>query len=251
MPNKKILANAVVMDAGGVSVPTYAEILRDTYGASEIWPLVNISSGTTISAFINSARNGTLTGWDLKNAAGPVTGTLAPYSDGVNDFGNIYSASLNSIFDGAEGGISILAKNDGWAAGFHNSVSIRGNTGTNNQIIISSSGVNHLIIFRANSTSRLYNADSGSPSGWVMLSITWSDLANQVKIYINDTAVVTDTKPAWNASDLDSTICNIGSLEQTPSNVYKGWLSYLWFKFGGVPDIAGAYSKIATAGADV
>lgn len=95
---------------GSAPNPSFSSILINTYGASEVWPLVDIVSGTTITAKVNAARNGTLTGWDLQNTAGPAPGTLAPYSDGVNDTGDIFTANLASIMNWTTFSVFIFAK---------------------------------------------------------------------------------------------------------------------------------------------
>jgi len=78
-----------------------------TYGASEGW-LLNETSGTTITAAVNAARNGVYTGVDLASVAGPgnLSGKSFPYWDGANDYGNILtsngSTGLVDIFNGGE-----------------------------------------------------------------------------------------------------------------------------------------------------
>ena len=65
------------------------------------WPL-DEHSGTTVTDKSRQGNNGSYTGVTLNNAKGP-DGRGIPFFDGTNDFGDIYSAALNSDFNGNEG----------------------------------------------------------------------------------------------------------------------------------------------------
>jgi len=102
------LARKLLLTMSGGRKPSYSSILVDDYSMSEIYPLVDIASGTTINAAVSAANNGTLAGWALQNTAGPVTGTLAPLFDGTNAYGNI--GAMSAIWNGAIGFLTIFAK---------------------------------------------------------------------------------------------------------------------------------------------
>jgi len=229
---------------GGAAAATYAEILRDTYGASEIWPLVNISSGTTISAFINSARNGTLTGWDLQNTAGPVTGTLAPYIDGTNDAGNILSASLTSIWSATEGGMLIWGNVSAWSGAFRTALSFY--DGSSRAQIQKH---NDNLIMRFYAGSDFGQGALPTTGAWHSYGIRWSNSENLIAYTIDGVQQDTDI-----GLSLPSTIdlAGIGEIGNG-TLIWAGWLAYAAIWAGSAPSVAdflAMHNAAATAGAD-
>lgn len=252
-PNMLPILNATGVIGGGVSNPTYAELLRDEYGASEIWPLVDIASGTTLSAFIDPARNGTLVGWDLQNAAGAVPGTLAPYLDGVNDYGDILtengSTGLVDIFDYAEGSIFMWIKHETW-------------TGITDYVFnLRVDNSNRMIIFigAANRVEYHYIAggvdrtifQSGVTGSWHSVGISWSVSGNATKFYF-DGAQLGATQGAPGTFVGTPSIMSIGSYSGNTFS-WLGWLSYCALKFGSVwsnADFQAMHDAASTAGGD-
>lgn len=249
---------------GGGAAPTYAEILRDTYGASEIWPLVNIASGTTISAFINSARNGTETGWDLQNAAGPVTGTLAPFSGGAGDFGNIYSSGggvgLADILNGQE--IALFAFFKANSAAVWSDATIRTifelrAPGTNYAVIRKSSTSNQLNWFYGAGGVLKSGNITYSGTGWGSFGLRASKAGDLVQSFIDGAPSTSATGLGNFTGALSSNLATIGAFNaSTPTLIWHGWLAYaaVWFGSGNLPsdaEFAAMHAAAATAGPDV
>lgn len=251
--------------AGAVITPTYAEVLRDTYLASEVWPLVNISAGTTISAFINSNRNGTLSGWALQNAAGPVTGTLAPSSDGVNDFGNIYTTSgvvgLQEIFNSSKGSMVIALQVSSaaiWTDGVIRKAIRISAAGTANQIMIERIATNNRLraTYRAGSVTKSVDITGLSTTGWLLVGCSWDTVADEFKVYSGGSQFgATQTSlGVWSTPTLTSTGCVIGSNTTSGDQSWSGWLGYAFVKFGSVwtaAEFTGINAALATAGPDL
>lgn len=247
------------LTAQNYTANNYAAILRRVYGASEVWPLVNIASGTAIPAYISSARNGSLVGWDLQNSAGPVTGTNAPYSDGVNDYGSLDTVSLGGIYNGAIGSAVICGKVSAagdWADGIDRML-LYIYVNANNLIYISKHATLGLRgVAALGSAAKI--ATAGIPTNqtaWLQVGISWQDNANgdAAKLFVNGAqgGVTMSGFGAWAGAP---TILAVGSSnDSAAANVWKGWQAYCAVKFGSIwtpTNFANMYTALATAGAD-
>ena len=241
---------------GAPAVPTYAEILRDTYGASEIYPLTNIQSGTNIPAFISSAHDGMLTldSGILQNTPGPVTGTLAPLLDGSTGLWNIVNESI--VWNGAIGGIFIYGKVRAasvWSDGISRYLmSVQANA--NNRVLVyklsGSSAIQCYISIGG--VTKTVNI-STTTTDWFCLGITWKDSnnGNEVKVYFNGSQVGA-TQTGFGAWSGAPTITRLGGISEDV-NVWDGWLSYRFSKFGSVwspTDVTNIYIARLGAGPD-
>lgn len=234
---------------------SYASVLQNTYGFDEIWPLVDISAGTTITAFINSARNGTLTGWDLQNAAGPVSGTNAPYSDGANDFGNIYTSNgttgLADIFNGGE--FSVIAWFNATALANSNYLLDLFVDNSNRLAILGANSTTIRATYVAGGTTKTGTATCSTGS-WYMIGVTASATDDAYNIYLNNTNPVTASGLGTFAGSLNSTLTCIGARDTGPTSPFNGLMAYVAVKFGH-PVITSAnmtniYNAASTSGAD-
>lgn len=155
----------------------YIDSLINDYGASEVWPLVDIASGTTITAAVDSARNGTLTGWDLRNIAGPVTGSLAPFSDGVNDTGLLTTASLQGIYDPDVGSLFCWFKpfDAGVYSDGANRFFVRLSGPGANYIHLQRTATNNQMLFRRadGAVSKTVFKNDLSSTDWFSLGMSW------------------------------------------------------------------------------
>jgi len=228
----------------GASSPTYAQVLMDDYGASEVWPLVDIASGTTIHAHVNAARDGVEVGWDLQNADGPVPGSLAPYSDGTNDAGNIYSSSLNSIFDWGVGCIFVWAKIADasiWTDGVTRYV-VRMRFDNASQFAIQKSTTNNQIFFlaRIGGTFNDFSVSGFSENDWISLALTWdtgAGASGEVIVYKNGIQTGTTKTGIGTPAEasLGTNVTNLGAATfDPPLQNWDGWLAYCAVKFGSV-----------------
>lgn len=235
-----------------VAARTYATIVNDDIGASEIFPFVNISSGTTIPAFVNSARNGTLLGLDLQNAAGPVAGTLAPYWDGTNDYGDILtsngSTGLVDIFNGALGSALLWVKKNGsWASGGGGLLEMRVNN--NNYVRLARNGANIVHRHNGGGTVKTVTANYGSPAGWFSTGLSWDVAGGEMKAY-KDGAQIGTTQTALGTLTGTITGATIGAQLTTPSDVFDGWIAYAFLLFGAKwsdANFANIHAAAATA----
>jgi len=240
--------------ATGATPPTYAEILRDTYGASEVYPLTNIASGTDILAFVSAAHDGTLASWTLQNGAGPATGGLAPYLDGSTANSNLGSLAL--IWNGAIGGLFVFVRAsaaEDWSDGIDKTLAIYRVDGSN-FIELSKHGTLGL---QANivigGVSRLQRS-AQTTTDWIMWGVTWKDSANgdEGKVYLNGAQIGT-TKTGFGVWAGTPSIMRIG-LASENSSVWKGWLAYNTFRFGSIwsdTDMANIYADRLIGGPDI
>ncbi|MBD3354305.1 MAG: hypothetical protein GF364_22675 [Candidatus Lokiarchaeota archaeon] len=249
-----------VMGGGDAAVTrSYATILEEDYGADEVWPLVDIASGTTIHAHVNSNRDGTLTGWDLQNAAGPVPGTSAPYSDGANDCGNIYTSNgsdeLADIFDPAEGSFLAWAKvqaASAWTDGESRHILTLG-PNSNNRIVLLKNATDNTVImsYKAGNHADQVVYNPFSSTDWFYIGMSWSVADDEVRAYLNGSQVGgTQTGLGTWAGDLTNAL--IGAYFSTTA-IWHGLLAYAAVKFGSVwtpTQFSEMHAAAATAGAD-
>lgn len=230
-----------LLDAGSDPGAAYAQLVIGTYGASEYMRLTDIESGTAITAQVDSARNGTLTGWTLQNGDSPVAGESLkpPLSDGVNDIGDIQTASLTSLFDSAEGGVF------GWARVSDASVWTDGvfryplylYVDGNNLVFVRKASLSNSLTMRyeAGGTQKTVNV-SMSPVDWFSFALTWSVSADEVKGYINGSqeSFTLSGLGTWVGSLAESTLGAIAG----PALVWDGWLAHFALWAGSVPSDA-------------
>ena len=237
---------------GGSPVRSYAQILVEDFGANEVWPLVDIASGTTINAYVNAARNGTLTGWDLQNAVGPVPGTLAPFGDGTNDIGNVFSASLAGIGNFNIGSMLVWCKM---------TLAVWGGSAFGIMFELRTNGAVFTFITKDNAANRLYWQHGGttiqrpttnfSTNNWFMVGLSWNNTIPERKAYYNGVQVGATITSAFNivtAIDAATISARIGgTLDLT------GHIAYPSVKFGSTwtpTNMLDIYNAAATAGPD-
>lgn len=197
------------------------------YSPLVFWPLLE-TSGTEITEVING-WHGTYSGVTVDNALGPDGANNAPLWDGVNDYGNIYSSDLNSNWDPAEGSVVVWTKvfNAGvWTDATHRgflALYVNGN----NRIELFKHANNNLLRleYEAGNVNDRFDV-SGSPTGWVMRTVTWSVAADEIKFYTDATLEATATGVGTWVGNLSTTRTVIGAL-RTSANFWNGWLAYV------------------------
>lgn len=227
-----------LMGGGGGSCPDfdYEDVLINTYGADEVWPLVDIASGTTITAAVASARNGTLSGWDLKNAAGPFPCTFAPYSNDNADYGDIYSASLSGIFNGDVGSLFCWLKLSTWTDGLTQYILLLQVDANNYFYVRKSSTNNRITISRTGSGSALnVNVNSLSYTDWFSLGLSWdvnAGVDGEMKVFVQGAqSGSTSTGLGAFVGSLSSALTLVGSANKAALPL-KGWIAYPAVNFG-------------------
>lgn len=248
---------------GQDATKSYAAILRDDYNADEVWPLVDIAAGVTIPALVNSDRNGTLQGWNLQNTAGPVTGTLAPYSDGANDYGNILTdvgtTGLKQIFNGTTGSAFVWGKvvNVGaWTDGAVRNL-FRLEANATNYILLTKSNTNNRFqfLYFAGATLEIVNLNGLVTTDWFSVGMSWDKTAGasgEVKAIWNgaQTGATQTGLGVW-AGALTKAL--IGAETTVPVSVWDGWMAYAAVKFGSVwspADFLAMHNAAATSEPD-
>ncbi|HWA51560.1 MAG TPA: DUF2341 domain-containing protein [Patescibacteria group bacterium] len=180
---------------------------------NEVDPLVGIpTNGVTLGA----SANGHLT-----NA----------YSfDGTNDNVNIYSGSLNSVFNPSEGTIVAWAKVSGagvWTDGTQRVIVRIGRVDGNNNLTISkSASSNTLTASYVAGGSNLTANTTTSTSGWFMVTLSWSKSSDQVKLYLNGTqSGSTLTGVGTWSGNFQSVNSVIGDASTTPGFPWSGLIN--------------------------
>lgn len=222
--------------SGGAAADLYAQRLINVYGATEVWPLIDMTSGTTITATNNVAWNGTCQGWDLQNAAGPIASEgSAPYSDGANDYGNILSAGLTAAFSKTELSMFCWGKVPAgvWTDGANRRLAyfLAGISCG----VLKSYNNNQLVIFYYTGAPGYWvfeRRDGISPTTWFSCAFTVSETADEGRGYFNGTQEdPTLAKPgALTAGALSK--ASIGSEGAATTTVWLGHKAYVAVKFG-------------------
>jgi len=215
------------MAPGGLA---YYQKIRRMFRDSLIayWPLDEVS-GTVAKDVSGSSRNGTHTAGVVPASTGAPGGKFAPLYPESNSNTDLYSASLASAFNGAEGTMSLWIKPVD--AGVWTDA-------TQRYAIWLQADANNLVVFqRNNSADRncsfaqraggTWKSDTVylDGTGWKHLAITWSASNDRVRLYINGalyTAALT-TLGTW-AGSLASTTTRLGGYS-TATYKWNGYIS--------------------------
>ena len=150
--------------------------------------------------------------------------------DGATSFNNIYSASLNAQFNGAEGTLLVWDRVSGagvWTdASQRNLATLQVNA--TNKINIRRTAANNTIGFQyvAGGATESQNTGALSNLDYAAYAITWSKSAlptGEVRYYINGVASgATDTGLGAFVGNLANNTTVIGASITTPANVFLG-----------------------------
>jgi len=198
------------------------------------WPLWETSGATADNLEGTAARDGAYTGVTLNSSTGP-DGKPVPLFDGANDFVDIYSASLNTAFSGAEGTAAIWVKVS--AAGVWTDSTARYpltlKEDANNSVIISKFTTDNTIRFayEANNVIEpVADTSIGGSTAWNHLAVTWSKSSGgtgEVKGYINGVQVGTTQQTLGvYAGELFINTTVIGAVSNAPASAWSGWLAH-------------------------
>lgn len=217
-------------------VPTYIERVLAIAPANLLayW-LMNEAVGVTAdNAEGTAARDGTYNAVTLANTLGPDGVNNAPrFYDATGDYLDIYSASLNSVFNGQLATISIWGKvfNAGiWTDGGYRRL-IHLQVDANNDISLMRDGANNGYIlnrYNAGGTVQEDRFDTGSTLDWFNLAVTINKAGDIVRIYFNgaDTGVTLSGLGNW-AGNLAATNTAIGTTTVPEGwSDWNGWLAH-------------------------
>jgi hypothetical protein len=208
------------------------------------WPLSE-SSGTTIGDLSGNGRNGAYSGVDL-GKQGIGDGRTCPLFDGINDFGNVYSAGLAGSFNPEEGSCALWAQADPsvWADGANRTL-FRLATDNNNALFfrkVVAGGID--CRYTAGGTAEPTTVTT-IVTNWFHLAMTWSKAADQVKVYYNgsQSGATRTTLGTW-AGSLAATTCVVGALSTGATESWSGYLAHaaLW----STPLTAADVARLAT-----
>lgn len=228
-------ASSGIWVPGGIT--TYAQKVLSIQPANLIayWPLNETSGTAADNAEGTAARDGTYSSdvstWPVATGIGD--GNTAPVFDGTNDYVNIYSASLNSAFNGAEGSLLMWWKVADWTdATLRLGVNVQVSSTYRIYIQKDNQNPGRLWIIRsADSDSKgviVTAATHGSPSGYFHIGVTWSESGDAVKCYLfgSQTGSTQTSINAWSGS-LNSSGCVIGAASITPANPFSGNIAHV------------------------
>lgn len=217
------------VDAGTTGTFYLDELCANDTGV-EIGP---VPAMPVAECLVNPLQDGAYTGVQLANALGPDGVNYAPYFDGVNDFVDIYSATLLAAFDGAEGSLLVWCKvfNVGvWTDGSAR-YATEFRVDANNHLDMQKAGANNRIRneYEANNILESENFNGLATVDWIHLAITWSISAGvdgQVSYYLNGVPIATDTALGVWVGALDMNRTLIGATSQVPASPWHGWLAH-------------------------
>lgn len=184
-----------------------------------------------VTQFSGGARNGTYVGVTL-GQPGIGDGRTAPLFDGALDYNDIYSASLAAAFNGAEGTLMAWARvfNVGvWTDGVLRDIALLF-ADANNFVVIQKSAVDNRASaqYTASGTVQLRNVALVSPPTVAFpFAITWSALADEVRVYIDgiQQGATMNGLGVW-AGVLAATNTTIGAASTAPILVWNGYIAH-------------------------
>lgn len=223
-------------------VPYWQKVLNT--GPIAYWPLWE-ASGTTAECLVNTLQNGTyssdVSGWPVGTGIGD--GNTAPQLDGANDFINADTVTLEAAIDGTEGSIMIwfqVANVGVWTDGtwryLHNF-----QDDANNRFIWARSNANNTMYAAhyAGGTAETHTEGGLSSTAWLLSVMTWSETADEVKYYLDNVLLATDTTIGNWTGDAAWAPMMFGAASLAPGNVWHGGLAHaaLWDRALTQPEI--------------
>ncbi|MHC4302737.1 MAG: hypothetical protein ACYS7Y_36220 [Planctomycetota bacterium] len=174
---------------------------------------------------LDGDHTGVTVGQTATNALG-----LAVEYDGANDYTNIYSTEINSIFDPSKGTLLIFAKvaNAGvWTDGAFGGLCRLESDGDNIISAYKSNSNNRLTLFyEASNIRETVNIDGVSTTGYFMVAMTWNVAGAGMKSYFNGIEQGGEAIAGTWIGNLGPTTTVIGATLTTPANVWDGFITH-------------------------
>lgn len=195
------------------------------------WPLTDLDTNIALDRTFNG-RNGVYNNVTL-NQTGIVDNMPSVLLNGSTSFINIFTTSLQSVFNGPAGTLA------GWMRVSSGAVWTDATVrriwlcfaDANNFVSIYRSATNNTIAFdyvAGGTTKSVASTVIGGSTAWAHVAITWDKAADQVKAYINGTQTgAAQTGLGTWAGLLSSTQTVLGALNTTPSQVWSGFLNHM------------------------
>lgn len=178
----------------------------------------------------DSARDGAYSGVTLADSTF-INGDPVGLWDGVNDFCNIYSASLAGVFGKLEGTMALWAKASAagvWTDGIARAAAFVGESGGANFGLLRKTTTNNQLgwLYDAAATTEAVTL-TASPTAWFHMAITWSKSGDAVKAYYNGAQTgATQTGLGTWVNNIASGFCSIGAIQGASVQYWSGWLAH-------------------------
>jgi hypothetical protein len=215
----------------GNAVEHYITTMLNKYGGV-YWPLQELS-GTNAAA--TASASGDFDGTTTSATVGQAGGALgkAYLFDGVNDYVDIHSSALNTLFDRSKGTLLCFAKVSGsgvWTDSATRDLVVLRADNDNRILFEKTTTNNRLILFKEfGTTVDQIAVDPITETGNFMLALTWDTSGGgELKGYLNGAQVgSTATGLGTWAGNLDATTTTIGAGSTVPTNVWDGYMAHV------------------------
>lgn len=204
-----------------------AKVLR--YNPIAYWPEAE-TAGETANCLVNPAQNGTHSGVDLGQIVtdSNLVSFICPYYDGANDYSNVLTNTLSSVFNGSELTIAAWVRvNDSsaWSDGTLRVIFNIFINANNNIRAYKQSGTNGIACeYDAGGTAEFFASGAVSSTDWIHVLVTVSKTTNSAVLYINGVSTGSaGTLGNWVGGAL--TVSTIGANSIVPASVWHGWVS--------------------------
>jgi hypothetical protein len=204
-------------------------------GPIAYYPMTEPAGAISIDQSSNG-RNGAYTGVTL-GATGIGDGRTAATFDGATSYNNIYSAALNTAWNGAEWSVTLWFKVSGsgvWTDATARRLVRISVDGSNYVLILRTATNNQLLCeYSAGAVVKSRNISSVTSTDWIFLAFTASKSADATKGYMALLGAPATAQGAvqtglgtW-AGALASTNTVIGASTTTPSLVWSGQIAHV------------------------
>ena len=230
---------------------TYADLVVNTYGAAEVWPLVDVDSGVTVPAYVSTpTRDGTATSVTWQSGASPLTGgtKLTPYFDGALDSIDLFTASLAGLINAASTlSIRLLfqpASAGFWTDGNNHGLMLLYASATNYISMRKSVANGTLVLFaKMDNSNKVVTFSGVSGTGIFDVGLTLDKPNDQLIGYLNGSpSTPTTGLPSWTGGAFTQAL--LGTYLATPNML--GYLAFAMVWDGVVPpaDWAAMYAAL-------
>lgn len=193
------------------------------------WPLWEQAGGVAFDRSGNG-RTGAYTGVTL-GQPGIGDGRTSGLYDGTNDFTNIFNASLQAAFDGAEGTLMVWSQvfNAGvWTDGVNRRVLNLRSDGANRMFIelpIANGQIN--VTRLAGGVNRTRSIVGLSTTGWTNIIMTYSEAVDQMIVYLDgiQQGAILVGLGVWAGVIVANNVA-IGATDTGPGNPYSGRIAH-------------------------
>lgn len=188
-------------------------------------------AGATIADTSGNSFDGTYTSVTVQGATGP-DGQLTAVWDGINDYGDIFSAPLAAAYNGAQLTLSIwfqVANTGVWTDGAARTLWSMGQDG-NNRSRIEKRTVNNTVQWLRegnNITDSVSDAGFSGSLAWHQATFTVNESGDVLRAILDgaQTGIDQGGLGAY-AGSIVATLANIGARTTAPVNVMSGALAY-------------------------